>query len=75
MQVNADAARGQPSPFDWRILLNGRLDELLYERQAFQSDLPFAELKSRAHINDAARAAGDDPAFSRRIRVGPSAMP
>ena len=75
MQVNADAARGQPSPFDWRILLNGRLDELLYERQAFQSDLPFAELKSRAHINAAARDAGEDPAFFRHHRVGRPAMP
>ena len=32
--------------------------------------LPFAQLKEQAHINAAARAAGDAPDFSRRIREG-----
>jgi len=55
---------------DWQILLNGKLDEKAYREGAFVGDLPFETLKSRAHINEAARALGDDPEFSRRIREG-----
>jgi hypothetical protein len=55
---------------DWQILLNGKLDEKAYREGAFAGDLPFEELKSRAHINATARALGDDPEFSRRIREG-----
>jgi len=32
--------------------------------------LPFAELRRRSHINEAARAAGDVEDFSARIRQG-----
>jgi hypothetical protein len=57
--------------WDWRILINGKGDELLYERHLIATDgLPFAELKERSHINDRARAADQDPEFSRRIREG-----
>jgi hypothetical protein len=31
--------------------------------------LPFEELKTRSHINAAARAANEDPDFSKRIRT------
>jgi hypothetical protein len=56
-------------PWDWRLLVNGKGDELLYERQAILTDgLPFAELKQRAQINSAARAADDSPDFSALIR-------
>jgi hypothetical protein len=57
-------------PRDWQVLLNGKLDEKAYREGAFVGDLPFTQLKSRAHINEAARAAGGDPQFSRRIREG-----
>lgn len=58
-------------PWDWRLLVNGKGDELLYERQAILSDgLPFDELKKRALINDAAKAANDSPEFSALIRQG-----
>ena len=61
----------QRMPWDWRILVNGKGDELLYERDLIASDgLPFAELKRRSHINELARAADHDPDFSRRIRKG-----
>ena len=56
--------------WDWRILFNGYGDEMLYERGAFAGGLPFAELKRRALINDAAQAANAAPDFSQRIRVG-----
>ena len=55
-------------PFDWRILLNGKADEMEYRRGELAGDLPFPELKQRAYINPAARAADNDPQFSRRIR-------
>ncbi|HYC21953.1 MAG TPA: DUF4105 domain-containing protein [Candidatus Bathyarchaeia archaeon] len=63
-------AVGGNVPLDWRILLNGYLDEFLYERGAIDTRLPFAELKSRSNIDPAARAADQDPAFSERIRQG-----
>jgi hypothetical protein len=57
-------------PFDWRILLNGKADEMEYQRGELAGDLPFPELKQRAYINPAARAADKDPQFSVRIREG-----
>jgi hypothetical protein len=69
IRLNADAARGSRSPFDWRILLNGSIDGLLAERGALAADLPFTEYQRRSHINAAARAA-DGADFSHRIREG-----
>ncbi len=58
-------------PWDWRLLLNGKGDELMYERRTIATDgLPFAELKKRALIDSVAKAANDAPDFSRRIREG-----
>jgi hypothetical protein len=56
------------SPFDWRMLENGRLPELLYERGRLDTSLPFEELARRAHIDARAKAADQDPGFSARIR-------
>ncbi len=62
-------------PWDWRMLVNGKGDELLYERKAIRTaGLPFAELKQRVHINPAARAANDSPDFSKLIRAGVPGM-
>lgn len=58
-------------PWNWRLLLNGKMDELFYDLKVIETGgLPFAELKKRAHINPAAQAAGYDPDFSKLIRVG-----
>lgn len=57
-------------PWDWRILLNGRLDELGYEQGRIDTSLPFPELKARSEITEKAKAAYSTPDFSRRIRVG-----
>jgi hypothetical protein len=66
---------GERLPWDWRILVNGKGDEMLYERNALVTDgLPFAELKQRVHINAAAREANDAPDFSKRIRAGVPGM-
>jgi len=56
--------------FDWRILLNGRIDEMAYERKTLDQGLPFRELKDRSLINNRARAADQDAGFSTRIREG-----
>lgn len=55
---------------DWRVLLNGYADQMAYEADVLAGDLPFAELKRRAHINEAANAADQAPDFSQRIRAG-----
>ena len=64
-------------PWDWRILLNGKGDELLYEEGALVTGgLPFAELKQRSLIDTRARAANDSPDFSKLIRESlPFAVP
>jgi len=55
--------------FDWRLIVNGYIDEMLYERGTIDIHLPFAELKKRSYINPLAQAADKDIAFSQRIRV------
>ena len=59
------------SPWDLRILKNGHIDEMFYQRGLLSTGgLPFGELKQRALINPEAMAADQDPEFSRRIRAG-----
>jgi hypothetical protein len=55
-------------PLDWRILFNGKADEMLYHQGELAGDLPFKELKQRAWINPATKAADRDINFSERIR-------
>ena len=63
------------APLDWRMLVNGYGDEMLYERGSIDRSLPFAELKKRSHINPRAKAADQDPDFSRKVRAGLPGMP
>lgn len=56
--------------FDWRLIANGYIDEMLYERGNIDTSLPFAELKKRSYINPLAQAADKDPGFSQLIRSG-----
>ena len=67
---------GERMPWDWRILLNGKGDQMMYERHLIVTGgLPFAELKARSLINARAQAGNDAADFSELIRVGlPSAM-
>ena len=60
-----------PQPWNYQFILNGTLDELLYDRgRLVTGGLPFPELKQREHINAAAQAAGHSPDFSALIRAG-----
>jgi hypothetical protein len=69
--IRTQRAANLRAPWDWRILFNGKADEMLYQDHAIATGgLPFAELKQRSLINERARAADDDPDFSRVIREG-----
>ena len=69
--VRAQRPTNERMPRDWRILLNGKGDEVLYERHLIATGgLPFAELKQRSHINERAHAADKDPDFPRLVRAG-----
>ncbi|RIL07945.1 MAG: hypothetical protein DCC71_01060 [Proteobacteria bacterium] len=62
--LNPDA-----NPLDWRLFANGYLPELLYEQGRIDTSLPFDALARRSQIDERARAADRDPAFSARIRA------
>jgi hypothetical protein len=61
---------GGAQPWDYRILMNGYGDQLMYERGTISTALPFAELKAQSNVVARARAADQDPDFSVRIREG-----
>jgi hypothetical protein len=56
--------------FDWRIILNGSIDEMLYGRRAIDTTLPFPELKELSLINGRAKNQDKSPNFSQLIRTG-----
>jgi hypothetical protein len=64
MPYNPDAR------LDWRLIVNGYIDEMLYDRKLIDTGLPFVELKKRSYINPKAQAADRDTAFSQLIRMG-----
>src|SRR5213592_3494645 len=69
--IRTQRSVSERAPWDWRMLINGKADELLYERHAIATGgLPFSELKQRSLINKRARAVDKDPDFSRLIREG-----
>lgn len=68
--------RGHARPYtgkanwDWRILLNGWLDEMAYENGLLNQSLPLETLKQRSFINDRAKILDQHPDFSILIRQG-----
>ncbi len=60
---------GKLREFDIRFWLNGFADRGLYRAHLLNQALPFAELRRRSLIDDAARAADDAADFSQRIRA------
>jgi hypothetical protein len=56
--------------WSWKLFVNGYLDELAYDIGAIDRSLPFSVLKARSRVNERAKAAGNDPRFSARIREG-----
>ncbi len=68
--IRTQRAATDRAPWDWRMLLNGHLDELLYERGTITTNLPFAELKKLSNINARAKAADQAADFPQKIRQG-----
>jgi hypothetical protein len=68
--IRTQRAAADRAPWNWRMLLNGHLDELLYERGTIVTNLPFAELKKLSNINSRAKAADQAADFSQQIRKG-----
>jgi hypothetical protein len=61
---------GGVSPWDWRIIANGRGDRMLFELgDLVDEGLGWEELQKRALINPAAKQAEGTADFSRRIRL------
>ncbi len=63
--MKPDAPRAK---FDWRLILNGYADRLLYEKGIIDTNLSFQELRKESLINKRAQAADNSPDFSRLIR-------
>ena len=60
---------GRVGRLDFRHVLDGFIDRYLYHSGMMDSMLPFAELRRRSWINDAARSAGNTQEFSQRLRA------
>ena len=43
-------------PLDWRILANGRADEMAYERGQIDTNLPFDVLRAHSNITEKANS-------------------
>jgi hypothetical protein len=56
------------SSWDWRILVNGYIDQLAHERGAIRTSVPFEELRRRSNIVQQAQEAGLGEDFSALIR-------
>ncbi len=68
IRVHAVATTETPKPWDWRILLPGKVDELIYSRDGFETTLPFDEYKDQSHLNPVGTGLGRVGDYSRLIR-------
>jgi hypothetical protein len=63
-------AVGTGPTLDWRLLANGYLIDLAYERGTVDTNIPLGELKSRSDITARARSSNAAEDFSKAIREG-----
>ena len=71
IDVSASQAQDRSTVWNWRVILNGKMDEMLYEHHRFVTGgLSLPELKAQAHINAAGIAADNSPDWSKLIRQG-----
>lgn len=68
--IRHQRATREKLPWDWRMLINGYADRMMYEHRAFDQSVDFDELKRRARVTERARAADQAPDFSEKIRAG-----
>ncbi len=59
---------GIADTWDWRVVLNGHIDELLYERGLLDDSMSLEQLRDASDVTERARAADGEPDFSVRIR-------
>ncbi len=57
-----------PPPLDWRIVVSGHLDELLYEKGLVSQQLPFAELRKQSRVDLRMQLLGEQD-FSKLLRT------
>lgn len=62
------AAVGVEDTWDWRVVLNGHVDELLYERGLLDHTRPLEQLRRESEITERVRELAGEPAFSVRLR-------
>ncbi len=63
-------AGGDGIPFDWRMIVNGYLPDLAYERGALVAGVPLSELRARGKIDLRAQEQGLNDGYSQAIREG-----
>lgn len=51
------AQREDQMVWDWRVLLNGKLDQMLYDRKRLDQSMPFETLKRKSRVTDIANRA------------------
>jgi hypothetical protein len=61
---------GGTATYNWKVLLSGYAPLYAYERGALDTSIPYEELRKASYVNPRARALGDDPEFSRKLREG-----
>ena len=66
--IRMQQAAADRAPWDWRMLVNGYGNQMLYERGRIDTNLPLAELTGRGHIDERARAADKASDYFRPIR-------
>ena len=66
--VRLNRAYGGQARYNWKVLLSGYAPQYAYENGSLDTRIPFEELRKLSYINPKARAVGDDPEFSRKIR-------
>lgn len=68
--VKTLAAFGHRVPFDWRLVVNGYLPEMLHARDRLVEGYSVEELRALGRIAERAREAGLGPQYSEAIRRG-----
>ena len=64
------AAVGVEDTWDWRVVLNGHIDALLYERGLLDGSRSLEDLRRESEITERVRALDGTPGFSAALREG-----
>lgn len=64
------ASLGVEDTWDWRVVLNGHVDELLYARGLLDDSMPLETLRERSDVTERVRELEHAEDFSARVREG-----